>query len=218
MRLSRMICSLAVLAVWLAACGRTPPTPAPDTAAATLAVLQTQLANLQAQTLNAPVPTPAPDDPFPQPTALSAAVTPIPSPAPTTVSTLLKTLTPNVGQVFSIAYSPRGGVLALGTEKGVQLWDTASGQLLRAFTDPTDWVTSLSFSGDGHLLAAVAGEGLAYAWDVDTGTVRLWDVAAKSLAQSFAAGNKITSVSFSPDGRTLAASTFAGTVLLWAVG
>ena len=45
----------------------------------------------------------------------------------------------------------------------------------------------------------------------------LWDVAHHTRVASLRAGthNGVDSVAFSPDGRTLAAGTFGGTVLLW---
>ncbi|MFI5882965.1 DNA-binding protein [Streptomyces sp. NPDC051554] len=109
-------------------------------------------------------------------------------------------LTGHIGAVDAVVFSHDGSTLATtgrGDDGVVQLWDVKARRPLgRPLTGPTESVDSAAFSLDGATLATCSG---------DKGVVRLWDVATrrplgKPLAQGF------SSVAFSPDGRTLAAT------------
>jgi WD40 repeat protein len=70
----------------------------------------------------------------------------------------------------AIAVHPRGQMLAAAVEGGVRLWDVGSGRTLGplfAYPEPVD---ALAFSGDGHWLVAMTGEGSIEAWDLATRT------------------------------------------------
>jgi WD40 repeat protein len=134
-----------------------------------------------------------------------------PPPAPQTAPALLRTLSNEVysvnNWVYSIAYSPDGRTLASGNAaETIELWNSASGQLLRTLTGPTGDVMSVAFSPDGHSLASGS---------VDK-TVKLWDaVTGQQLRKLTGHTNYVESVAFSPDGRTLASGDWDKTVKLW---
>ncbi|MGA5895425.1 helix-turn-helix domain-containing protein [Streptomyces venetus] len=68
------------------------------------------------------------------------------------------------GEVRSMAFSSDGRTLALGSVRGVQLWDLATSQ--SRITLPTGSSTVVAFSPDGRTLAIAAG-GSAGLWSVD---------------------------------------------------
>jgi pimeloyl-ACP methyl ester carboxylesterase len=107
----------------------------------------------------------------------------------------------------SLAFSPDGKTLAVGSAAGIELRDVAT----MATTATIHWpgngaVSSLAFSPDGKTLAAAdLGSNGAYLWDVATGS---------QIAQISTPGiGADTAVAFSPDSKTIAVGGDNGTVL-----
>ncbi len=107
----------------------------------------------------------------------------------------------------SLAISPDGRLIAhAGYLRGkVYLWDAESGQIVRTLGEPGEWHRSLTFSGDGKLLAAQA-----YDKHVD-----VWTVAGGGLRCRIALKAKECGLCLSPDGRRLASADAGGTIGLW---
>jgi WD40 repeat protein/serine/threonine protein kinase len=111
--------------------------------------------------------------------------------------------------VTRLALSPAGDYLALagarsvadpgGTEPQPTYFLTVfalpGGQIVRHFTDPTDWWWGLAFSGDGRRLAAAGAE---------QRTILLWDLATDQVAVTHQGPEMVMDVAFSPDGTRLA--------------
>ena len=120
------------------------------------------------------------------------------------------------GPVTDIAFSPDGATLAAANEDGpVRLWPTAGGQpsIIRP---PNLRVTQCALSPDGRYVVA-GGQ------TVDQGgrqnTIGIWDTRTLASAQTLDAfTNVLTSVAFSPDGRTFAAGDVDGRIWLWTMG
>ncbi|MGQ9733976.1 MAG: WD40 repeat domain-containing protein, partial [Candidatus Bipolaricaulia bacterium] len=75
------------------------------------------------------------------------------------------------GDVLSVAFSPDGRYLAVGTSGGssVQLIDTSSWRVVRTFESHSWSVFSVAFSPDGKLLASGSGDWTIKLWEVSTG-------------------------------------------------
>lgn len=106
----------------------------------------------------------------------------------------------------NLAFAPGGDVLAiLGTGSAIRLWDTATGTALGEPMTVDPGVSDLTFTHDGHSLAAWGGLSL-----------RLWDVDRRvAKAGAVTTGAPITAVAFSFDGRLLAAGMSSGSIDLW---
>ncbi|MEU9700949.1 WD40 repeat domain-containing protein [Streptomyces sp. NPDC047981] len=116
---------------------------------------------------------------------------------------LRKTLPGHTGLVYSITFSPDSSTLVSGgTDSTALMWDAATGGQLRKLDHPGP-VYSVAFNRVGTTVA-VGG--------VD-GTVQLWDTASGG-ARSTESGSAVSSVAFSPDGRTFATGS-DNVVQLW---
>ncbi|WP_344247601.1 protein kinase domain-containing protein [Actinocorallia libanotica] len=129
-----------------------------------------------------------------------------------------KPLTAHTGKVTSVAFSPDGKTLATGSLDGkVWLWNVSTRTPIgKPLTAHTSWITSVAFSPDGKTLATGIWSitGVTGNWD---SKVRLWDVSTRTpIGKPFTGHiHEITSVAFSPDGKTLATSGWASTIWLW---
>jgi WD40 repeat protein len=152
------------------------------------------LASLLACSLTGSTPTAAPS---PTPVIPTAAEPPMIG--ANTVARLSIASTFGEGEALrSLAFSPDGTVLASAggnTEDfAIRIWDVGSGQLLHTLDGHTSIVWQIAFSPDGQMLASVSSDGTAKIWD--------WRTGADTKSLDFP--DQVVSVTFSPDGQTLA--------------
>jgi WD40 repeat protein len=108
---------------------------------------------------------------------------------------LLRTLEGHSLNVWSVAFSPDGKLLASGSfDKKINIWNVTDGKLIRTISGHSEAVLSVAFSKDGRYLASGS----------DDRTVKLWNVADGNLLRSFQGDSEhIYSVALSPDGKWL---------------
>src|SRR5262249_48044376 len=121
-------------------------------------------------------------------------------------------------EVLCVAFSADGKTLATGSnDRTVKLWDVGTGTERTTLKGHAGWVSSVAFSPDGKTLASVGG-----GYDAQNkplpGEVKLWDLTTGAEGAALKGHNGwVTSVTFSPDGNTLASGSRDGTVKLWDV-
>ena len=135
----------------------------------------------------------------------------------------LRTFTEHGYDIKSIAFSPDGQTLAIGSNYTMQgddggdltLWDLDTGTLLHTLVGHSYYIIDVAFSPDGKTLTSAGGEGTLRFWNVETGQL-LHTVNDYTTA--------LTDIAFSPDGRILATVSgdnhvgTAPTIRLWDIG
>jgi WD40 repeat protein len=96
----------------------------------------------------------------------------------------------------------------------VRFWEVASGRLVRSFAVPgrRSGLSTWAVSPDGKVLAVSEDEYRSPA-------IEIWDVeSGKLLLKLHGHDGSVASLTFSPDGKTLASGSWDTTVLLWDLG
>jgi COMPASS component SWD3 len=111
---------------------------------------------------------------------------------------------------FVFCVSMHHALLASGSfDETVKLFDVRSGECVSTLPAHSDPVTAVAFNRDGTCIASASHDGLIRVWDVAT---------SECLKTIFAAGNPpVASVTYSPNGKFLLASTLDSCIRLWPV-
>lgn len=110
------------------------------------------------------------------------------------------------GTINAIKLSPDKTLLAVAGSAGVWLYDANTGTELALLNGHTEQVSSIAFSPYGDILVSGSYDG----------KICLWNPQTRQLLRTLRDGGRVASVTFSPDGRTLANAS-RETIRLWDV-
>lgn len=132
------------------------------------------------------------------------------------------TLCTDAADVAALAFSPSGSVLVANKRGQIVAWDlrreVSQPPLVRVGHEEDSAVASFAFTPDGKTLAVGRADGTVqfFAADaLDAASVAQAEAAPRLVLQGHL--DRVTSVSFSPDNRTLATASWDTTVRLWHV-
>ena len=127
--------------------------------------------------------------------------------------------------VSSVAFSPDGKTLASGsTDHAIKIWNLDSGKCRRTLEEHKtlkehkSWVRSVAFSPDGEKLASGSADHTIKIWDLSNDKcLKSWQTFERHEGRGEGHEDTVTSVAFSPDGKTLASGSEDRTVKIWSV-
>ena len=116
--------------------------------------------------------------------------------------------------LYSITFSPSGGIIAGGLYHEIRLWnaETYEPRMVIIPPDPCKGPFALAFSPCGRYLAS----GSWWQEGQEKVSIRLWEVSTGENIDTFwGHPTDVQDLAFSPDGTLLASGSFDGTILLW---
>jgi len=126
--------------------------------------------------------------------------------------------------IGSVAYGPDGKTvltISMGADKSMRLWDVGAGLPIGQPMVDQDFVEAAAFCPDGKTIVAISQGNKARLWDAANarsinGPIRLGNTpTAETADRRLMLGQRITSVEFSPDGKTILTESLAGKASLW---
>ena len=129
---------------------------------------------------------------------------------------VIKRVSQKTAGVYSLAVSPSGNLIALGTYGSISICDANSSKEILIPISRTSPIIAVKFSPDSQTLVAVADNQEISLWDTNSGTkIRNFDIHNYQKDVEYA-----TDASFTPDGKTLITGGFnkdpyQGIIKMW---
>ena len=120
----------------------------------------------------------------------------------------------NLGHISALSFSPDGTLLTAGSHSQIDLWEVNTGNKLLSVNTKHNrgnrgfqsYPEPLVFSRNGTILVNGLDHGVIQVWDVTTGD---------AIAVLDGHTQKVETLAFSPDDKTLVSTAMDGTILLW---
>jgi WD40 repeat protein len=128
-----------------------------------------------------------------------------------------KEIQPPEGNLFemdALALSPDGRRLA-SLNRDVCLWDTSTGKLLHHLAPRGELLTGCAFSPDGKTLATASLQSFLRLWNVSTGEEIRAIRTGPAPQTPWDREEHLLATAFSPDGKTLATTSWGGRLCFW---
>jgi len=144
------------------------------------------------------------------------------------LKTLMKPLGMDDSEVNAVAFSPDGRTIVSGgftivsgyREIALKIWDASSGRELKSLTGHNKIITAVAFSPDGHTVVSGSADKTLRFWDTSSGQelrTIIADGDEINDGEAYGGIGGVTSVAFSPNGKTIVAGNFHKELKLWDV-
>lgn len=149
-------------------------------------------------------------------TFISGQKTSLPKLWDTSLGRVMKRVSQKTAGIYSLAFSPNGNLIALGTYGSISICDANSSKEISIPISRTSPIISVEFSPDNQSLIAVADNQEISLWDTNSGNkIRNFDIHNYQKDVEYA-----TDASFTPDGKTLITGGFnkepyQGIIKMW---
>lgn len=105
---------------------------------------------------------------------------------------------------YRLNFSPDGTRIAVvGRERGVNVYDVATGNRILTLSDNAGQVHDVTFSPDGARIATAGADGLIRIWEAESG---------RELLTLIGGGSAVNRILFSPDGKRIYANNASGLI------
>jgi mono/diheme cytochrome c family protein len=129
---------------------------------------------------------------------------------------VVATLKEHSDAVYAVAFLPGGAqVLTAAGDRTVKVWDVAAGKRLFTVTDSLDAVYTAAVHPSGRSFAAAGADRMIRTWSWNGDASSAGGNTAALQASTFAHGEAVLQLAYSPDGATLASAGADRVIKLW---
>ena len=128
----------------------------------------------------------------------------------------LRTLKEHSDAVYSVAFLPGGTQLVSGAgDRTLKIWDVQRGKRLFTISDALDAIYAVAVHPSGSRLAAAGADRMIRTWTWNGDVASAAGPGATLLTSTFAHGDAVLGLAYSPDGTTLVSAGADRTIKIW---
>jgi WD40 repeat protein len=128
----------------------------------------------------------------------------------------IRTLKEHSDAVYSVAFLPGGMQLVSGAgDRTLKFWDVQSGRRLFTIADPLDAIYAVAVHPSGSKIAAAGADRMIRTWAWNGDAASAGGPGATLLTSTFAHGEAVLGLVYSPDGTTLVSAGADCTIKVW---
>ncbi|KAL4255779.1 WD40-repeat-containing domain superfamily protein [Pleurotus pulmonarius] len=118
---------------------------------------------------------------------------------------LLRSMLGHTNEINSVGFSADSTLNITGSDdRTVRLWEADTEELIQTFIGHSDWIHCVAISPEQRRIASGS----------DDGTIRLWDASSGEILDMYDLHDRLWSIAFSPDSKSVISGAYHGKVHL----